>query len=175
MAKGNTVGQATQAAEENEAVKSNAISMTPEELEAVKEQEREKVRAEMAKQQAKAEIAAAAAAAEKSRQEEQLNSSNTAQILGKQKKYKVTIQRPEGFDKVMGSRICVNGVDFPFMFDEPVILPYAAVDILKNSKIYGKPRVVETKNEAGEVVSREKKAKMVSKYPFTIEEISSDK
>ena len=175
MAKGNTVGQATQAAEENEAVKSNAISMTPEELEAVKEQEREKVRAEMAKQQAKAEIAAAAAAAEKSRQEEQLNSSNTAQILGKQKKYKVTIQRPDGFDKVMGSRICVNGVDFPFMFDEPVILPYAAVDILKNSKIYGKPRVVETKNEAGEVVSREKKAKMVSKYPFTIEEISSDK
>lgn len=172
MAKEDTKAQATQPTEGNKVGEAATISITAEELEAVKEQEREKVRAEMAKQQAKAEIAAAAAAAEKSKQEEQLNSSNTAQVLGKQKKYKVTIQRPEGFDKVSGSNICVNGADFPFTFDEPVILPYAAVDILKNSKIYGKPRVVETKNEAGEVVSREKKAKMVSKYPFTIEEIS---
>lgn len=172
MVKANVEGQGTQATVEKDTVDSNTISMTTEELEAVKEQEREKVRSEIARQQARAEVAAAAAAAEKSKQDEQLNSSNTAYVLGKQKKYKVTIQRPEGFDKVSGSNICVNGADFPFTFDEPVILPYAAVDILKNAKIYGKPRVVETKNEAGEVVSREKKAKMVSKYPFTIEEIS---
>jgi hypothetical protein len=163
-------GNVQEAKEEN--MTSNTVTMTTEEFEAVKEQEREKIRTEIARQQARAEVAAAAAAAEKSKQDEQLNSSNTAYVLGKQKKYKVTIQRPEGFDKVNVSKICVNGVDFPFTFDEPVILPYAAVDILKNSKIYGKPRVVETKNEAGEVVSREKKAKMVSKYPFTVEEIS---
>ena len=135
--------QAT-AAEQAEAVveQPKKFELTKEELEALLRKKEEATRQNIA-------LAEAKAAAKKQLDEEAekakgavLSDVSTRSLLNKEQKYKVVVYPAEGEQQGGRGVININGVKFKFKYGEEVVLPESALDILKNSKTFGEPKVV---------------------------------
>lgn len=123
-------------------VQPGKIELTKEQLDALIAKKQTEVRQEIAMKEAKE-------AAEQALKEEAeaahgkvLSDISTRQMLNEEKKYKVIVYPAEGENQGGLGVININGVKFEFKYGEETVLPESALDILKNSKTFGAPKLV---------------------------------
>ena len=134
---------------QEEAVKEPAQNAQPEKIELTKEQldalinkKQNEVRQEIAMKEAKAKAEQALKEEAEEARGKVLSDISTRQVLNEEKKYKCIVYPAEGETQGGAGVININGVKFEFKYGEPTILPESALDILKNSKTYGAPKLV---------------------------------
>lgn len=122
-----------------EATVSKKIELTKDELDAILTKAKNEARQEMAMAQAKEEVRKAL---EEKQKEDVYSDVSTRQLLNEQQKYKVIVYPAEGERQGQMGVININGVKFTFKYGEETILPEAALEVLKNSKSFGEPKLV---------------------------------
>lgn len=118
------------------------IELTKEQLDALVTKKQNEVRQEIAMKEAKAKAEAALKEQAEEARGKVLSDISTRQILNEEKKYKVIVYPAEGESQGGAGVININGVKFEFKYGDEVILPESALDILKNSKTFGAPKLV---------------------------------
>ena len=118
------------------------IELTKEQLDALVAKKQNEVRQEIAMKEAKAKAEAALKEQAEEARGKVLSDISTRQILNTEKKYKVIVYPAEGESQGGAGVININGVKFEFKYGDEVILPESALDILKNSKTFGAPKLV---------------------------------
>lgn len=118
------------------------IELTKEQLDALVTKKQNEVRQEIAMKEAKAKAEAALKEQAEEARGKVLSDISTRQILNTEKKYKVIVYPAEGESQGGAGVININGVKFEFKYGDEVILPESALDILKNSKTFGAPKLV---------------------------------
>lgn len=118
------------------------IELTKEQLDALVTKKQNEVRQEIAMKEAKAKAEAALKEQAEEARGKVLSDISTRQILNAEKKYKVIVYPAEGESQGGAGVININGVKFEFKYGDEVILPESALDILKNSKTFGAPKLV---------------------------------
>lgn len=131
---------------------SEKVELTKEELDALLAKARTSAQQEMAIAQAKEQAKKALEEEAKSKREEELTIASTKQILNNQTKYKCVIYAPEGEEKVKGSSLSINGVEYKFEYGKEVVLPEAAIELLESCKTFGTPKTIDTIDEYGNKV-----------------------
>lgn len=133
--------EAKQTAQET-TVQSDKIELTKEQLDALVEKKQNEVRQEIAMKEAKAEAEKALKEQAEAAHGKVLSDISTRQMLNEEKKYKVVVYPAEGESQGGLGVININGVKFEFKYGEETILPESAIDVLKNSKTFGAPKLV---------------------------------
>lgn len=118
------------------------IELTKEQLDALITKKQNEVRQEIAMKEAKAKAEEALKEQAEEARGKVLSDISTRQILNTEKKYKVIVYPAEGESQGGAGVININGVKFEFKYGDEVILPESALDILKNSKTFGAPKLV---------------------------------
>lgn len=118
------------------------IELTKEQLDALVAKKQNEVRQEIAMKEAKAKAEQALKEQAEEARGKVLSDISTRQILNTEKKYKVIVYPAEGESQGGAGVININGVKFEFKYGDEVILPESALDILKNSKTFGAPKLV---------------------------------
>lgn len=134
---------------QEEAVKETAqnaqptkIELTKEQLDALINKKQNEVRQEIAMKEAKEKAEAALKEQAEEARGKVMSDISTRQMLNEEKKYKVVVYPAEGENQGGLGVININGVKFEFKYGEEVVLPESAIDILKNSKTFGAPKLV---------------------------------
>ncbi len=130
------VEEAVQTAQEEK------IELTKEQLDALISKKQTEVRQEIAMKEAKEKAEQALKEQAEAAHGKVLSDISTRQILNQEPKYKVIVYPAEGEAQGGLGVININGVKFEFKYGEEVVLPESALDILKNSKTFGAPKLV---------------------------------
>lgn len=140
---------------QEEAVKETAQTAQPEKIELTKEQldaliakKQTEVRQEIAMKEAKAQAEQALKEQAEEARGKVLSDISTRQMLNQEQKYKVIVYPAEGEAQGGLGVININGVKFEFKYGEEVYLPESALDVLKNSKTFGAPKLVKDSDGA---------------------------
>lgn len=123
-------------------VQSDKIELTKEQLDALVTKKQNEVRQEIAMKEAKEKAEKALKEQAEEARGKVLSDISTRQLLNQEKKYKVVVYPAEGESQGGAGVININGVKFEFKYGDEVILPESALDILKNSKTFGAPKLV---------------------------------
>lgn len=118
------------------------IELTKEQLDALINKKQNEVRQEIAMKEAKEKAEAALKEQAEEARGKVMSDISTRQMLNEEKKYKVVVYPAEGENQGGLGVININGVKFEFKYGEEVVLPESAIDILKNSKTFGAPKLV---------------------------------
>lgn len=116
--------------------------LTKDELEALLRKKEEATRQQIAMAQAKAEAKKQLAEEAEAAKNANLSDLSTRTMLNQERKYKVVVYPAEGEKNGDAGVININGVKFRFKYGEETVLPESALDILKNSKTFGQPKLV---------------------------------
>lgn len=146
--KHNTEAVQEESVKEESAAESKKIELTQEELDALLKKTENVTRQQIAMENAKAEAKKALEEEAKSAREDVFSDMTTRQALNAEQKYKVVIAPAEGEKHGGLGVININGVKFEFKYGEEVVLPESALDILKNSHTFGKPKLVKDSDGA---------------------------
>lgn len=131
-----------EAVKEESAAEPEKISLTQEELDALLKKTENMTRQQIAMENAKAEAKKALDEEAKAAREDVYSDMTTRKALEAEQKYKVVVSPSEGEKHGGLGVININGVKFEFKYGEEVVLPESALDILKNSHTFGKPKLV---------------------------------
>lgn len=123
-------------------IQSDKIELTKEQLDALVEKKQNEVRQEIAMKEAKEKAEQALKEQAEAAQGKVFSDISTRQMLNGEKKYKVIVYPAEGENQGGLGVININGVKFEFKYGEETVLPESAIDILKNSKTFGAPKLV---------------------------------
>lgn len=123
-------------------VQSEKIELTKEQLDALIEKKQKEVRQEIAMKEAKEKAEQALKEQAEEAHGKVLSDISTRQMLNQEQKYKVVVYPAEGESQGGLGVININGVKFEFKYGEETVLPESALDILKNSKTFGAPKLV---------------------------------
>lgn len=129
-------------------VQPDKIELTKEQLDALIEKKQTEVRQEIAMKEAKAKAEQALKEQAEAAHGKVMSDISTRQMLNEEKKYKVVVYPAEGESQGGLGVININGVKFEFKYGEETILPESALDVLKNSKTFGAPKLVKDSDGA---------------------------
>ncbi len=124
------------------------IELTKEELDALIAKKQNETRQEIAMAEAKKNAQEALKKEAEDARGAVLSDMGTRQMLNAEQKYKVVVYPAEGETQGGYGVININGVKFEFKYGEETVLPESALDILRNSKTFGAPRVVKDSDGA---------------------------
>lgn len=124
------------------------IALTKEQLDALINKKQNEVRQEIAMKEAKAKAEQALKEEAEEARGKVMSDISTRQMLNEEKKYKVIVGPAEGENQGGLGVININGVKFEFKYGEETILPESALDVLKNSKTFGAPKLVKDSDGA---------------------------
>ena len=133
---------------EASAAEPEKITLTQEELDALLKKTENSTRQQMAMEYTKAEAKKALEEEAKAAREDVYSDMTTRSALNAEDKYKVIVSPAEGEKHGGLGVININGVKFEFKYGEEVVLPESALDILKNSHTFGKPKLVKDSDGA---------------------------
>lgn len=159
------------AVEMQEEVQSDSVTLTKQELDALINKSVRAEQQKIAMAEAKAKAQAALEEETLAARKVNLGIINTKKELESQAKYRVIIRPADGEENVTSGNISINGVDYKFKYNEPVVLPEAALSILRNSVTFSNPEVVYEKDKSGNVVGTHTKPKKIQKRMFNSERL----
>lgn len=150
---------------------SDSITLTKEELDALINKSVKIEQQKMAMAEAKAKAQAALEEETLAARKMNLGIINTKKELEKQNKYRVVIRPADGEENITSGNISINGVDYKFKYNEPVVLPEAALSILRNSVTFSNPEIIYEKDKSGNVIGTHTKPKKIQKRMFNSERL----
>lgn len=124
------------------------IELTKEQLDALIAKKQKEARQEVAMAEAKAKAEQALKEQAEEARGQVLSDISTKQMLNQEPKYKVIVYPADGESQGGLGVININGVKFEFKYGEETYLPESALDVLKNSKTFGAPKLVKDSDGA---------------------------
>lgn len=129
-------------------VESEKIELTKEQLDALIAKKQKEARQEVAMAEAKAKAEQALKEQAEEARGQVLSDISTRQMLNQEPKYKVIVYPADGESQGGLGVVNINGVKFEFKYGEETYLPESALDVLKNSKTFGAPKLVKDSDGA---------------------------
>ena len=124
------------------------IELTKEQLDALIAKKQKEARQEVAMAEAKAKAEQALKEQAEEARGQVLSDISTRQMLNQEPKYKVIVYPADGESQGGMGVVNINGVKFEFKYGEETYLPESALDVLKNSKTLGAPKLVKDSDGA---------------------------